>query len=166
MRTRVLGAVALVVVLCSRVSAHPAPFSYLDIVFRDGGIRGTLVVHVIDIAHELGVQPADLLNRETVRQRSHDIGEILRPRLLLRSSHRLQPDWLNTDLMAEDQAIKVDSVKQFEALLRELHKDATIRIFPAAGHGFANASGGNYVAAAADEAWKLTLEFFARHLGG
>ena len=67
MRTRVLGAVALVVVLCSRVSAHPAPFSYLDIVFRDGGIRGTLVVHVIDVAHELGVQPADLLNRERGR---------------------------------------------------------------------------------------------------
>ena len=107
MRTRVLGAVALVVVLCSRVSAHPAPFSYLDIVFRDGGIRGTLVVHVIDIAHELGVQPADLLNREVVRQRSREIGEILRPRLLLRSTHRLQPDWLSTDLMAEDQAIKL-----------------------------------------------------------
>src|SRR6185503_7617102 len=100
MRTRVLGAVALVVILCSRVSAHPAPFSYLDIVFRDGGIRGTLVVHVIDIAHELGMQPADLLNRAVVRQRSRGIGEIPPTRLLLRSSHRLQPAWLSTDLMA------------------------------------------------------------------
>ncbi len=67
---------------------------------------------------------------------------------------------------AEDQAIKADSVRQFEALLGELHKDATIRSFPGAGHAFANPSGTNYVAVAADEAWKLTLAFFAKHLGG
>ena len=29
-------------------AAHPAPFSYLDVVFRDGSIEGTLVIHVID----------------------------------------------------------------------------------------------------------------------
>src|SRR5688572_8206657 len=107
MRTRFLAAAALVVVLCGRLSAHPAPFSYLDIVFRDGGIRGTLVIHVIDAAHEFGVPPADLMNPEVVRQRSQQLGELLRPRILLRSSHRLEPEWLSTELLAEDQAIKL-----------------------------------------------------------
>jgi hydrogenase/urease accessory protein HupE len=107
MRTRFLAAAALFVVFGGRLSAHPAPFSYLDIVFRDGGIRGTLVVHVIDVAHELGVQPADLMHHEVVRQRSKQLGEILRPRILLRSSHRLGPEWLSTELLAEDQAIKL-----------------------------------------------------------
>jgi len=107
MRIRFLAAAALLVVLGGRLSAHPAPFSYLDIVFRDGGIRGTLVVHVIDVAHELGVQPADLMHPEVVRQRSKQLGEILRPRILLRSSHRLGPEWLSTELLAEDQAIKL-----------------------------------------------------------
>jgi hydrogenase/urease accessory protein HupE len=107
MTSRVLGVVALLVVLSGRLSAHPAPFSYLDIVFRDGGIRGTLVIHVIDAAHELGVEPAGLMNPEVVRQRSQQLGEILRPRILLRSSHRLEPEWLSTELLAEDQAIKL-----------------------------------------------------------
>ena len=65
----------------------------------------------------------------------------------------------------QDEAVKVEMVRQFEATLRELSKDATIRIFPGAGHAFANPSGGSYVPAAAEEAWKLTLDFFARHLG-
>jgi hydrogenase/urease accessory protein HupE len=107
MRIRFLAAMALLVVLCGRLSAHPAPFSYLDIVFRDGGIRGTLVVHVIDVAHELGAQPADLMHPEVVRQRAQQIGEILRSRLLLRSNHRLQPEWLDTELLPDDQAIKL-----------------------------------------------------------
>jgi hypothetical protein len=31
-----------------QADAHPAPFSYLDIVFRSDGMEGTLVIHVID----------------------------------------------------------------------------------------------------------------------
>ncbi len=65
---------------------------------------------------------------------------------------------------AEDQSIKPEMVRQFESSLKELGKDVDIHIFPGAGHAFANASGGNYVKAAADEAWKLTLDFFAKHL--
>jgi hypothetical protein len=107
MRTRFLAATALLVLLSGRLSAHPAPFSYLDIVFRDGGIRGTLVIHVIDAAHEVGVEPAHLMNAENVRQRSQQIADILRPRILLRSSHRLEPEWLSTELLTEDQAIKL-----------------------------------------------------------
>jgi hydrogenase/urease accessory protein HupE len=107
MRLRFLAVAALLVVLGGRLSAHPAPFSYLDIVFRDGGIRGTLVIHVIDAAHELGVEPANLMNAEVVRQRSQQLAEILRPRILLRSSHRLEPEWLSTELLAADQAIKL-----------------------------------------------------------
>jgi len=107
MRIRFLAALAMLLLLSGRLSAHPAPFSYLDVVFRDGGIRGTLVIHVIDAAHELGVEPADLMNPEVVRQRSQQLGELLRPRILLRSSHRLEPEWLSTELLTDDQAIKL-----------------------------------------------------------
>src|SRR5215213_9757486 len=107
MRIRFLAAAALVVMFCGRLSAHPAPFSYLDIVFRDGGIRGTLVVHVIDAAHELGMQPADLMQAEVVRQQAVRIGDVLRPRIQLRSNRRLSLTWTATELLAEDQAIKL-----------------------------------------------------------
>jgi carboxymethylenebutenolidase len=67
---------------------------------------------------------------------------------------------------AEDKGIPPEAVHQFEALLKELGKDASFKVYPGAGHAFANPSGKAYVKEAADDAWKRTLEFFAKHLGG
>lgn len=67
---------------------------------------------------------------------------------------------------AEDKSITPDVVKQFQALLAELHKSADIKIFPGAGHAFANPSGKAYVKPAADEAWDRTLAFLKTNLGG
>ena len=64
----------------------------------DGGIEGTLVIHVIDVAHEFGMQPADLAHPEVVRQQAQRIGEVLRPRILLRSNHRLSLTWTGAEL--------------------------------------------------------------------
>jgi carboxymethylenebutenolidase len=65
----------------------------------------------------------------------------------------------------KDQAIPVASVRQFEAALRQAGKDATIHVYPGADHAFANPSGGNYDAAAADDAWAKTVAFLERTLG-
>jgi hypothetical protein len=100
-------AAAIVLALQAEARAHPAPFSYLDIVFRGGGIEGTLVVHVIDVAHELGLQPADLMNPDVVRRNEQKIGDVLRPRVFLESDHRLAPTWTGIELLASDQALKL-----------------------------------------------------------
>jgi HupE / UreJ protein len=42
-------------------SAHPVPFSYLDIRLSASGTTGTLTVHVFDAAHELGIDPPERL---------------------------------------------------------------------------------------------------------
>lgn len=67
---------------------------------------------------------------------------------------------------AEDKSIPVASVREFESQLRKLGKSVEVHVYPGAGHAFANASGGSYVKAAADEAWKLTLDFLDKHLKG
>src|SRR5688572_26024258 len=54
-----LALVALALAAPRPAAAHPAPFSYLDVVYRNGGIEGTLVIHVIDAAHELGITPPE-----------------------------------------------------------------------------------------------------------
>ena len=107
MLARVLATAAILVVLNGQASAHPAPFSYLDIVFRNGGIEGSLVVHVIDVAHELGLEPAALLNQEAVARQSQQIGSLLRPRLTLRSSRLLSPTWTTVEALPNDQAIRL-----------------------------------------------------------
>src|SRR5687768_18155593 len=74
MKLRILVAAAVLLAGGVRASAHPAPFSYLDIVFRNGGIDGTLVVHIIDVAHDLGIQPVErLLNDRLVQSESERI---------------------------------------------------------------------------------------------
>jgi hydrogenase/urease accessory protein HupE len=89
--------------------AHPAPFSYLDIAFRDGGIEGSLVVHVIDVAHDLEIAPPerllenDLAARERVR-----IGAMLAPRVSLRGDgQRLTIDWTSLEVLRDDMAMKL-----------------------------------------------------------
>lgn len=67
---------------------------------------------------------------------------------------------------AEDRGITVDSVKAFETALRRLKKNYEIQIYPRVGHAFANPSGNTYNAAAAEDAWKRTLEFLSQNLGG
>jgi hydrogenase/urease accessory protein HupE len=102
-------AATLVVIGCSvPVLAHPAPFSYLDIVFRNGGIDGSLVVHVIDVAHDLGIEPADrLLDDRLVQSQKDRIGELLQPRILFRSDRQLTLDWESLETLKDDQALRL-----------------------------------------------------------
>ena len=74
---RALTAVLVVTVLAlpQPAAAHPAPFSYLDVVFRDGAIEGTLVIHVIDAAHELGITPPERLLENEVAERTRDVND-------------------------------------------------------------------------------------------
>lgn len=67
---------------------------------------------------------------------------------------------------AADQGIPVESVRQFEAALKSAGKSAEVHLYDGAGHAFANPSGVNYKADAAEAAWKRTLEFLAAHLKG
>ena len=64
-----------------------------------------------------------------------------------------------------DGGIPVESVREFEAAMRDLGKEVSIHVYPDADHAFANPSGTRYNAAAAEDAWDKTLAFFAEHLG-
>lgn len=67
---------------------------------------------------------------------------------------------------ADDQGIPVAGVREFEAALKALGKDADIRVYDGAGHAFANPSGTRYQPDAAKDAWDRTLAFFAKNLKG
>ena len=65
---------------------------------------------------------------------------------------------------AKDKGIPVESVRGFEQALENLRKDYEIEVYPGVGHAFANPSGNNYNAEAADKAWRRTVAFLNRHL--
>lgn len=107
MRSVILAATLLLLV-ASRVAAHPAPFSYLDLHLRDSSVEGSLTLHVIDVAHDLGMaSAADLLDPAVVhRERARVIG-LVSSRLSIRSGG----EWLTLDWGTLEPAPDRDAVR-------------------------------------------------------
>src|SRR5262249_10553967 len=70
--------------LIQSVQAHPVPFSYLDLRLDGDKIEGTLVVHIVDLAHDLGVTPPEsLLDPAIAESKKSAIAELIQSRLVL-----------------------------------------------------------------------------------
>jgi carboxymethylenebutenolidase len=65
---------------------------------------------------------------------------------------------------SKDPVIPLATVKTFEETMQKLGKDAEVHVYEGAAHAFANPSGTTYQAAAAEDAWKRTTAFLAKHL--
>jgi carboxymethylenebutenolidase len=66
----------------------------------------------------------------------------------------------------DDKGPTPEQVKTFEKALRKAGKRVDFKVYPGAGHAFANINNpwGGYREAAAKDAWKRTLTFFDREL--
>ena len=63
-------------------AAHPVPFSYLDIRIQPGAIELTLVAHMFDVAHELGIDPPDrVLEPSVLAEQGDAVLALLQKRL-------------------------------------------------------------------------------------
>jgi hypothetical protein len=68
--------------LASSVTAHPAPYSYLDLRLTPNELGVRLVAHAIDLAHDLNVTPPEALMDPLVAESKRDaLLALLRPRL-------------------------------------------------------------------------------------
>ncbi len=66
---------------------------------------------------------------------------------------------------AEDRGIKVDAVNAFEKTMKAAGKSVDLKIYEGAGHAFENPNNKlGYREAAAQDAWKRTLEFLRKNL--
>jgi hydrogenase/urease accessory protein HupE len=107
-----IGVVAMLVVhaAAARVLAHPVPFSYLDLRLQPGGITGALVVHILDAAHDLGIEPADRLLDPVVAARSFAPLAALfdgRLRLAADGATPLRLEWTRLEILPERQSLRL-----------------------------------------------------------
>ncbi len=65
----------------------------------------------------------------------------------------------------KDQAIPIDSVRQFEQSLNELGITNEIYVYPGVGHAFANPTGDNFALKETQDAWQKTLAFLDKYIG-
>ena len=100
----------------SAASAHPAPFSYLDLRIGDAVIEGALVVHIIDVAHDLNIaSPEKLLERSTAYGNLDRLTALIAQRLVLVPSgvegltagQPLTIQWGDVDVLPERQGIQL-----------------------------------------------------------
>jgi hydrogenase/urease accessory protein HupE len=76
----VIGLVAL----GTEAAAHPVPFSYVDVRVDAAALDASVVVHIFDVAHDLGVEPMErLLEPAVVEARGAEIIALVRGRLAI-----------------------------------------------------------------------------------
>jgi hypothetical protein len=95
--------IAAVLLGAARVAAaHPAPFSFLDLVIGQTSTEGVLVLHVVDVAHDLGIEPADRLLDpvELARARARVVA-LIAPRLTISATTALPVEWLGMEPAAD-----------------------------------------------------------------
>jgi len=88
--------------------AHPAPFSYLDLRIANDVIEGTLVVHIIDAAHDRGIDPPErLLDRSVAYGNLDRLTALVTQRLVLSAGRPLMIQWGDVDAIPERQALQL-----------------------------------------------------------
>jgi hydrogenase/urease accessory protein HupE len=92
------------------VSAHPIPFSYLDLRVQTGVIEMTLVAHVVDIGHELKVAPPErLVDPVEASRRAEAFAALATSRVQVTVDGRpLTAEWSEgAEVLAERQSIRI-----------------------------------------------------------
>ena len=107
---RPLVAVALLLATALAANAHPAPFSYLDLHLDAAGVTGSLVVHDLDAAHDLGVADADSLLQAQVADRFRDVlVRLLSPRVTLGfDGLPVVITWTSLDVVTDRQSLRLN----------------------------------------------------------
>jgi hydrogenase/urease accessory protein HupE len=104
--------------LVPAVHAHPIPFSYLDLRLNAGQIDSVLVAHIVDLAHDLNVEPPEtLLDAKVAESKKDAIAELIRARLTLLADGR----------SVELELVRVEPLPDRQALSCELRLNANIK---------------------------------------
>src|SRR4029077_5605541 len=90
-------------------SAHPAPFSYLDLRMGSDVIEGTLVVHIIDVAHDLDIAtPERLLERSVAYGNLDRLTALINQRLsLVADGQPVTMQWGDVDAIPDRQGLQL-----------------------------------------------------------
>jgi hydrogenase/urease accessory protein HupE len=105
-----LGVVLLTVcAFAAPVSAHPVPFSYLDLQLAPNGIDASLVIHVFDLAHDLNITPPErLLEPGVAAAQAGAIAALITPRLQLSvNGGSVASTWATPEILRDRQSIRL-----------------------------------------------------------
>ena len=92
--------------------AHPAPFSYVDVRLRPAAIDVTVVAHVFDLAHDLGISdPNVLLDQGAVTARAGALADLFEDRLTIWAEGKALggATWSGAEALADRQSVRLQA---------------------------------------------------------
>jgi hydrogenase/urease accessory protein HupE len=104
-----LLALVLILSFAPHAVAHPVPFSYLDVRIEPGAIELTLVAHMFDIAHELGIDPPDrVLDPSVLISKGDAVLALLRGRLQITAGGHVlsEATWSAPEPLPDRQSVR------------------------------------------------------------
>ncbi|HKY21089.1 MAG TPA: HupE/UreJ family protein [Vicinamibacterales bacterium] len=126
--------VGALVAICLASSApahgHPIPFSYVDVRLQLNTLEVTLVVPVFDLAHDLGVQPPELLLApDALRARDDEAIALLRGRLnILADGRAVHGTWSSSEPLPHRQSVRLRA--RYELARMPGRVDVATAMFP------------------------------------
>jgi hydrogenase/urease accessory protein HupE len=156
--------VALTPVSATRASAHPVPFSYLDVRIESGAINVTLVAHIFDIAHDLDITPSEeLLKADVAKAFTPSMTALLGPRIALAADGRpLTPVWSPTsEVLPDRQSIRFQIRYELPAAPGRIQVTATMFPYDPNHQTFVNVYEGEALTQAILDRGRPTFEYFA-----
>lgn len=115
----------------SSALAHPLPFSYLDVRIEPGRIELTVVAHVFDVAHELGVDPPErVLDPSVLGPRGDALVALLARRLQVAAAGRPLTGgvWSSPEALPDQQSVRLHA--RFETSSAPGSVTVTAALFP------------------------------------
>jgi hydrogenase/urease accessory protein HupE len=101
---------ALSLALAAPADAHPVPFTFIDVRLQPGVVDLTVVAHIFDVAHDLGIQPQEqLLQAGTLAERRDAIVGLLRDRLRISADGQVMGvgTWSTPEPLPDRQSIRL-----------------------------------------------------------
>lgn len=145
--------------------AHPTPFTYLDIRVNRGHVEVDLVAHMIDVAHDLNVDPPErLLRADELKMYGANITAMLAARFRVQADGVLLKagPWSGPEALPERQSIKMSGRFDLPGTLGMLRLDALMFPYDPMHQTFVNIYESDALALQAilDQS-KTTVEFFS-----
>jgi hydrogenase/urease accessory protein HupE len=151
-RIRLAGLAVAFLACATDATAHPVPFTYLD-VHVDGRILDvSLVAHVFDVGHDLKIEPADrLLDPQFLATTSPQLVALVAERLHLTTDGRPVPlnQWGTAEPLPDRQSVRVKARYELSSPPGLLAVSARMFPYDAAHQTFVNFYEGSTIASQA-----------------
>ncbi|HEY3043637.1 MAG TPA: HupE/UreJ family protein [Vicinamibacterales bacterium] len=144
-------------------SAHPIPFSYLDLRLQPNAIEGTFIAHIYDVAHELNIQPIErLLDPAVVSAYNSAIVTILSRGLEVAADGRvLTATWSAPEVVADRQSVRVRLRFNLDRTPGTVAVAASLFPYDSTHQTFVNVYEGDTLTQAILDRGKARFEYFA-----